>query len=142
MTTNSSIRLDIPANLQQLSAISLLIDDALGKVDKFPNREQIIYNVQLAVQEICTNVIKHAYKHDDSERINVEFIMKTDRFEILIIDHGVSFDISTLPEINLDDPQIGGYGLFLAQRLLDEVQYHPQPNDNHWRLVKYFQEQQ
>ena len=142
MTINHSIRLDIPAKFKELSAISSLIDDVLGKVDELPNREHVIYNVQLAVQEICANVIEHAYKHDGDKRINVEFIMKSDRFEVVIVDHGVSFDISALPETNLDEPQIGGYGLFLARQLLDEVQYHPQPNDNRWRLVKYFQEQQ
>ena len=52
-----------------------------------------------------------------------------------IRDSGNAFDLSTVPEPDLDSLPEGGMGLHIARAMLDEVAYEPGP-PNLWRLVK------
>ena len=52
---------------------------------------------------------------------------KGDAITIILIDHGESFDPSEIPmpdlKADLSDRKIGGLGIFLMRKLMDEVHY-------------------
>jgi serine/threonine-protein kinase RsbW len=129
------IELDLPASLRYLNLLGACIAEALVRVDYLTNRTEITHNIQLAAQEICTNIVQHAY-HGQYGRIRCVLAVQPRGLQLDIFDTGDPFDIDKIPPPNLDDPQGHGLGLYLMRQLMDEVIYHRDSDQNHWRLVK------
>jgi len=99
-------------------------------------------NIVLAVDEACTNVIKHAYAGSPSGEIRVTILREGTRFQIQIQDHGRTFDPETLrpPDLKqqLTHYRRGGLGVYLMRRLMDRVEYAFRPGQpNEVRLTKF-----
>ena len=133
------IKLDLPANYKFLNVLSGCIAEIMSHVDQIDDHATMVYNIQLATHEVCTNIIGHAYTDRDGARIQIELtlIKQPRRLIIELLDRGRPFDPASVPMPTLDQPQIHGYGLFIIQSLMDEVAYTPHYDSNHWRLVKY-----
>jgi serine/threonine-protein kinase RsbW len=104
--------------------------------------EEDAANIVLAVDEACTNIIKHAYQYATDKKIEVSIISSGRSFEIKISDNGRSFDPSSLstPDIkeHIGHQKRGGLGVYLMKKLMDEVEYSfHQGERNEVRLVKY-----
>lgn len=104
-----------------------------------------IYQIELAVDEACTNVINHAYmdKGSKEKNINVTVKKKPDQIEITIADRGVGFDPDALKTPNMDEylkgRKPGGLGVHLIKTLMDEVNFRIKPGvRNEVEIVKYF----
>lgn len=97
----------------------------------------IAFDVELAVHEVCNNIIDHAYGHENGQiAITLCYAPRTKQLHIDVQDTGPPFDASTVVPPNLEQPQTGGYGLFLANQLVDEVTYTRVENSNIWHLTK------
>ena len=133
------IRLDLPASHKYLSILSACIAELLVRVENIDEREALTYNVQLAAHEACANIIDHAYAGQLERRIVITLTLAASprRLIIDLHDTGCSFDLASVPEPNLDEAHVRGYGLFLMRSLVDEVTYVPRPEGNHWSLVKH-----
>lgn len=81
----------------------------------------------LAVDEACTNLIKHAYKYNPEDLIIVEINSSDNRIIVNIIDQSPSFD----PRFVQDPDMIeyrnkykkGGLGIFIMKSLVDSIDY-------------------
>ena len=98
--------------------------------------------IVLAVDEACTNIIKHAYKYSTEGDIYIAIKFDNSRFMISITDEGKHFDPTTIPEPDLSQyykqKRVGGLGMFLMKKLMDEVKYNTiTGNKNQVVLVKY-----
>lgn len=86
-----------------------------------------IENVMLAVDEACTNIIKHAYKFKPDGKIEIAFKFNSKKIQITIIDHGSTFDPDTVPDPDLQkyyrNGKVGGLGMYLMKTLMDDVKY-------------------
>lgn len=134
------VRLDLPARYAYLHLVSESLADMLHLAEGVADLETLIYTVQLATHEACTNIIHHAYRSFDQGRILVEMIVYFERrlLQIDLYDNGIPFDLERVPEPDLDQVRVHGYGLFLIRRLMDTVTYTTMPDRNHWRLSKSF----
>ncbi len=129
--------LTLPARYRYLRIIGDCIDALLEELPNQAGQEQIVYGVKLAVHEIANNIIEHAYGHEQGElKIILQHDPLTHHFVAHLHDSGRAFAPAAVLEPNLDEAQESGYGLFLAEQLMDEVTYRRQPDGNHWRLVK------
>ncbi|SRR6266498_5946173 len=94
--------------------------------------EKDIYNIQLATDEAASNIIEHAYENKSGGVLELSCGMQRDMITIILIDHGESFDPNEVPmpdlKADLSDRKIGGLGIFLMRKLMDEVHYEPGPN--------------
>jgi serine/threonine-protein kinase RsbW len=98
--------------------------------------------IVLAVDEACTNIIKHAYQNAPNQQITITIVQEKDRFEVRISDEGRSFDPKTLRPLNLKEHltkyRRGGLGVYLMKSLMDEVEYRSiGGKTNEVRLTKY-----
>jgi serine/threonine-protein kinase RsbW len=91
-----------------------------------------VYNIQLATDEAASNIIEHAYENRPDGVLDLSCGVKGDRITIVLIDYGESFDPSEVPlpdlKADLSDRKIGGLGIFLMRKLMDEVHYEPRPD--------------
>lgn len=92
-----------------------------------------IYAVQLAADEACSNVIEHAYEGIVNGTFDVSCAALPGQVTILIRDHGKPFNIEKVrqPNLgkNLDEREIGGLGVFLMHKLMDEVHFESKPKE-------------
>jgi serine/threonine-protein kinase RsbW len=104
--------------------------------------EEDIANIILAVDEACTNIIKHAYQYAGDQEIEIIIFPNPRSFEIRIYDDGKAFDPSSIRTPDLKDhlghKRRGGLGVYLMKRLMDKVEYNFIPGKrNEVRLIKY-----
>jgi anti-sigma regulatory factor (Ser/Thr protein kinase) len=138
MEQSAHFSLQIPARYRNLVVVTQCIDLLLADLPDLTEQEQIIYGIKLAVHEVANNVIRHAYGHEQGVMgITLAFEEASRRFTATLYDKGTAFDPAQAPTPDLDVPQESGYGLFLAEQLLDEVNYQRQADGNHWRLIKH-----
>jgi serine/threonine-protein kinase RsbW len=140
MQEMETIELNVPATHKYLNVVGACLAEVMARIDGLPEAAIATYNVQLAVHEICTNIVEHAYESIATNRITI-MISPADQPKRLVVelhDTGKAFDLAAAHQPTLDAPQERGYGLFLVRELMDEVLYDPQPGNNRWRLTKYF----
>jgi len=81
----------------------------------------------LAVDEACTNLIKHAYKYNAEDSIIVEINSNENIFIVNIIDFSPSFDPRFVEDPDMkeyrDEYKKGGLGIFIMKSLVDSVDY-------------------
>ena len=93
--------------------------------------DKAVYNIQLAADEAASNAIEHAYNGITDGMLDISCGMEADTLTILLVDHGKSFDPSDVPapdiHADLGDRKIGGLGIFLMRKLMDDVEYDSTP---------------
>lgn len=104
--------------------------------------DEEVSKIALAIDEACTNIIKHAYNFDPDKEINVTVKAGNSAFEVLITDHGKQFNPDAVPSPDMKEYlshyKRGGLGVYLMRSLMDKVEYHIVPGKkNEVRLVKY-----
>lgn len=101
-----------------------------------------VYNIQLATDEAASNIIEHAYEGVNDGILELSCGMVDDAIKIVLTDHGEPFDPGSIPmpdlKADLSERKIGGLGIFLMRKLMDEVRYesHPEKNSNTLTMIK------
>ncbi|MCB2180257.1 ATP-binding protein [bacterium] len=89
--------------------------------------ERATYEVQLAVDEACANIIEHAYGGEGKGDIEIACNISAEGLEVILKDQGQTFDLDEIGEIEVGIPleELGnrGAGVFLMRKLMDEVQF-------------------
>ena len=101
-----------------------------------------INNIEMAVDEACSNVIEHAYGYNGEKTLTVSINIKEKKIVIDIIDRGIKgFDPNSVKKVNLkefiENRKTGGLGIHLMRNLMDDVLYYTGANNyNRVRLIK------
>ena len=109
------------------------IRDYVGKIARESGfAEKAVYNIMLATDEAASNIIEHAYEGVGDGILELSCGVRDDAMTIVLIDHGAPFDPSDvpMPDLNADltERRIGGLGIFLMRKLMDEVHYESKTN--------------
>jgi serine/threonine-protein kinase RsbW len=133
-------RLIVKSRTDNLSSIRNFIREFAEEIGIAGND---VGNIILAVDEACTNIIKHAYKSYPDGQIIIKLKYSDKKFTILIKDYGISFEPEQIPDPDLQkyyrQRKVGGLGLYLMRSLMDEVEYVSVPGKyNQVSLSKKF----
>ncbi|HEU4765645.1 MAG TPA: ATP-binding protein, partial [Candidatus Eisenbacteria bacterium] len=116
--------LKVPAEERHLAEIRDFVEET-GEKLLIPNK--ILANTKLAVDEACTNVVKHGYKDLPGGPIEVVITGNGREFSIAIHDRGRPFDLRNVqsPDLKMyvENRKRGGLGVFIMNQLMDEVRY-------------------
>ena len=103
---------------------------------------EVRFNVNLALEEIVTNVICHGYENRDGQSITVEVAVAPGELTAWVEDAAPAFNPLQLspPDVTapLEQRQPGGIGIYLAKKLLDGLQYSRIDGKNRLELRKRF----
>lgn len=100
--------------------------------------ESTTEDIKLAVDEACSNVIKHAYGGDTHQSILVKYRMTKKGFEVLIEDSGVKVQPDSIEGRDLEDIRPGGLGVHLIKRAFDFYQFDQRKRrGNRLKLVSF-----
>ena len=111
----------------------------LGEVGEWP--PDLVYQVDLVLEELIVNTVNYGYDDDARHEIEVTLTSDEDVFTVEIIDDGHAFNpLDDAPEPDLDarieDRPIGGLGIHLMRVMMDDVHYRREENKNHLTLIK------
>jgi serine/threonine-protein kinase RsbW len=113
-----------PARFEFLDEIRDLVAEVARK-GGFSEKE--IYSLQLAADEAASNIIEHAYAGISNASLDVTCDINNDILTITMRDNGKPFDPSKVKQPNLkadlSERQIGGLGMYLMRKLMDDVRY-------------------
>ena len=109
--------------------------------EKYHLSRNLIYKVQLAVEEAITNIIRHGYRGEVSGKIRLEIIVRHFTLMVVIIDRGKEFDPRLIdkPDLNqyVQVGKIGGLGIMMIKNLIDDIDYKVTDRGNELYLIKY-----
>ncbi|MEI6279257.1 MAG: ATP-binding protein [Verrucomicrobiae bacterium] len=89
----------------------------------------------LALDEACTNVIRHAYSHQ-CKPVRMEMASLRGRVRFVIRDYGRACDPAKIQGRDLEDIRPGGLGVHIIRKAFDRVTYSPQPRGTRLVLEK------
>jgi len=89
----------------------------------------------LALDEACTNVIRHAYGHT-CKPVRLEMTSLRDKIRFILRDYGQTCDPSKIKSRALEDIRPGGLVVHIIQQAFDFVSYQPQPRGTRLVLEK------
>ena len=95
-------------------------------------------DIVLATDEACQNIIRHAYRGDSDNVIELEVEHRGDRLVVSLIDHAPTIDPSQVKPRDLEDIRPGGLGTHFIRRVMDEVEFlkPPSGSGNLLRMVR------
>lgn len=103
--------------------------------------EEVINGCELALHELLTNLVDHAYEGNENGNITVNITCDTEFVTIETRDEGKPANID-MAGVTMPDPTElaeGGYGMAIIQMLMDDVKYKFEDSKNVWRLIKRIQ---
>ena len=129
----------VKSRTENLSDIREFIDSLVRKAGVSP---EVIEDIILAVDEACTNIIKHSYKYFPDGEIIVKIKYSENKILITITDHGEHFQPHKITKPDLQEyykhKKVGGLGMYLMKTLMDDVKYSSVPGKyNQVLLTKY-----
>lgn len=125
-------RLTLRSRLPELAHVPAWIE-RLAPQYSIPETTQFAMN--LCLEEVISNVIRHGYDGQPDRPITVEFANpKEGYFVISVEDEAPGFDplgAPELPAINvLNDDRVGGQGIRLLREFSDTLEYHRTSSGN------------
>ncbi len=128
----------IEAATENLPEVQAFVEQQLEAVDCSP-RAQMQFGI--AVEEIFVNIANYAYAPDTGKAtVRVELTEDPTTVTITFVDHGVPYDplAKKDPDVSLaaDEREIGGLGIFLTKKTMDDLHYEYRDGKNILTLTK------
>ncbi len=80
-------------------------------------------DIVLATDEACQNIIRHAYRGDSDNVIELEVEHRGDSLVFSLTDHAPEIDPNRVKPRELDDVRPGGLGTYFIRQVMDEVEF-------------------
>lgn len=137
--TQKKYQLKIPSQSDNLAIIRDVVAKVASRVGFDADEAS---KIELAVDEACTNVIKHAYANNSNQMIEVSIKVDQKKLIIIVADKGKGFnpDEIKLPDLNksIKEGRKGGLGLCLIKTLMDKVEFEIKPGSKtQVKMIKY-----
>ena len=127
----------LPAKMENLEKMFAFVREGAGRQGFI---KEHIDKIQFACEEALVNVINYAYPGAQGD-LEITYLNNDSFLEISLIDSGIAFDPLAMPEPDIHAPmearKIGGLGIFLMRKIMDEVRYKREGESNILTLVKY-----
>ena len=137
MNTHDRKQLILGNRVEELTKMETFLEE-LGTDWNLPM--PLVLNLNLALEEAITNIMFYGYDDEESHTILIEFSRTDNQLTIHIIDDGHEYDPTARldPDITLaaEDRPIGGLGIFLIKKVMDQVDYERKENKNYLKLNK------
>lgn len=111
-------------DIAEISRLAQFVDE-VG--EEFSLTPDVIFNLNLVLEEAVANVINYAYPKEEHESIYLSAKLQEGSIVFVLTDTGKEFDPTMAPEADItlsaEDRPIGGLGIFLIRQIMNEVKY-------------------
>lgn len=118
------LTIELPAVMDNLRLFQQKAAEEAQTADFSPKG---ILNLELVLEELLTNVIKHAHKAGEDDSVLVALEARAGEINVRIEDRGEPFNLleAAQPDTSgsLEERPIGGLGIYLVRKLTDSLTY-------------------
>lgn len=127
----------ITNEIAEISVITDFVEQIGAELELKPS---LVMSLNLVLEEAISNIILYAYPQRIGELITI-MVEKTDNMLIFTItDKGMVFDPTVVPEadimLSVQERPIGGLGIYLIKKIMNEVEYQRIDGNNVFTLKK------
>jgi serine/threonine-protein kinase RsbW len=135
------VRQRVPSRTDELHRVRQIVEN---EAMAFGFDQETAFRLALAVDEACTNIIKHAYEGNPARSFDLEIVTADNTFRIVLTDEGKGFSPSKLPSLDMkryfERMCRGGLGVHIIKLVMDDVDYAVAQNKyNRLSMTKYRQ---
>ena len=124
-------------NISEIERLNIILFQ-FGKINNLS--QNILFKMNLALEETVTNIIKYAYNDDTEHTILIHISLSCGILTAEIEDDGKPFNPLNSPKPDIDKPiedrTIGGLGIHIVRNLMDKIEYRRDRNKNFLILRK------
>jgi serine/threonine-protein kinase RsbW len=124
--------IQLPARIEHLEPLMAFVSDC-AEAQGFSGKR--VQEIQLATEEALVNIFHYAYPEDGVG--DVRILCRSGADNTLVVefrDTGIPFEFENLGtpdvEASVDGREIGGLGIFLIRKMVDEVHYRREEGEN------------
>ena len=133
------MNIKLPADINNLGKFLSAFRD-FAKQHGFPRDKA--QEVEIALEEILVNIINHAYPEGSGDlELDCEHGLVDNALRLEVSDAGIYFDVLGQPDPNVqasaEDRPVGGLGIYLVKKMMDQVSHERRGGKNILRLVKH-----
>ena len=132
MITPEPGELTVEATVENIPAVTAFVDERLEALDCPPKAQM---QIDVAIDELFGNIAHYAYEHGTGPAtVRVDVEQQPLAARITFIDHGKPYDplAKEDPDVTLsaEERQIGGLGIFMVKKTMDDVKYEYRDGQN------------
>ena len=136
-STGTVRRLTLHNDIDEIPRLHALIQSIAEETDM---DHVLAMSLNLALEEAVSNVMLYAYPAGSKGQVVIEADVRDDHLVFRVIDSGVPFDptLASEPDLaaDLKDRPIGGLGIYLVKRIMDQVSYARKNGKNILSMTK------
>ena len=122
--TEKSYAFELKNDLSELDRLCQKCE-SVGESIGMPKK--LIFEMNLALDELFTNIISYGFEDDKEHLIKIEIKVDENELSMRIEDDGIPFDpvLAEAPDLEcrIEECKIGGLGIHLIKKLMDEIRY-------------------
>jgi serine/threonine-protein kinase RsbW len=131
-------RMSVTGVIENVRSICDFVVDFVNDVNL---GDDIAFQFQLSLEEVCTNIVEHGYHHNNTDKkIDVVCMYDNAQVQVRIIDEAPLFNPLELddpdPDIPLWEREGGGWGIYFVKQYMTSVTYELVNGQNSLLLTK------
>ena len=127
----------INTQIEELERLAVFVEEVAEELGLDP---ELTMNLNLALEEVVSNVILYAYPREMGEKITIMAQYDSNNLVFTITDKGKEFDPTQVEEADItlsaEDREIGGLGIYIVKNIMNEVTYQRLDGKNILTLKK------
>jgi anti-sigma regulatory factor (Ser/Thr protein kinase) len=136
---SANLTLNMEARLDEIERIHTAVD-ILAEAEGW--EPELLFQIKLVLEEMGTNIVKYGYDEGGEQEFRITLMSESRALTMEIMDNGKPFDpFADSPPPDLDssveERPIGGLGVYLVRKLMDEAHYRREDGMNKVTLIKH-----
>lgn len=131
----------IQNEISELNRVAAFIEEIGEELHLSP---ALVMNLNLVLEEAVSNIILYAYPKKMGQEITINIHKHDQMLVFTLTDEGVEFDPTKAGEVDVtlssEERPIGGLGIFLIKKIMNEVEYQRIDGTNVFTLKKEIKE--
>ena len=130
--TQKILYLTLKNKSDELNKLNVWINNNITTLFKLS--ENVVFKIDLTLTELIANIISYGYPNQCESEVNIKCQCLNGIVKIEVEDTGIPFNPLEMPDIilpkSLEEANIGGLGIFMIRKYIDEGSYQRKNNKN------------
>ncbi len=128
----------LDATIENIAQVTAFIDEELENLNC---SMKAMMQIDVAIDEIFGNIARYAYTPNIGKAtVQLDFDAESRNVTITFIDQGIPHNPLNFAEpdvtLSAEERTVGGLGIFLVRKTMDDVRYSDENGMNHFSIIK------